>query len=99
MMKFLKSSGKNTIRKPIPTYFYLDWEKKQAMWLGIEDITPEIRASFVFLKKVQWKDMKTKISICTNYKGNPYQVMLSSSYENVSFLKSHLQKCIRRSNH
>ncbi len=101
MEKFLKSTGTGKIKslKPIPTYFYLDWEEKKAVWLRREEITNDTRDSFVFLKKVNWKNMKSDIYICTNYKSDPYHVMINSPYQNVSFLKSHLQKCIRRSNH
>ena len=99
MLKFLKKNKQGIVMKPIPTYFYLDWENKKAVWLRRDQITDSMRESFVFLKKVEWKSLKIKINICTSYKGDPYNVLLDSAYKNVAFLKSHLQKCIRRSNH
>ncbi len=84
---------------PFPKYFHLDWEKKEARWLRRDEFSKKEKKSFLFSKQVNWKDFNSTITVCTNYVKTPYRIYIDNKYRNVSFLKSHLQKCIRRSNH
>lgn len=82
--------------KPFPAYFYLDWEHRTAEWRTADNV-PSKRA---FTTTVKWLDMKkVSIEICTNSGSSSESdgFMLDSIYNNVSYLKSHLQKAIRLS--
>ena len=67
--------------------FYLDWDNKTAHWLNESPSTK-------FKKEVTWKEYKIPVTICTNC--DSYLDVYKSSNKNIPFLKSHLQKCIRR---
>lgn len=95
----LVSDNKN-IRNTRPVCFFLDWDKKCAEWRTIHDLPP--KESLKFSTKIQWTDCnKMDIKICSNYHC-PSKIILRDKkdtvYNNESYLKSHLQKCVRRSN-
>ena len=70
--------------------FYFDFNTMESKWLSRQpkDIT--------FSTIVKWKKMPIKL--CTNLQQNDYKMPLESRYDkkHISFLKSNLQKCIRR---
>lgn len=86
-------------RRPKPICFFLDWETKKAEWRTIH--TLPAKRDIKFSTVIQWKDCKNEIRICSNYH-QPASIVLSEHFEdpytNESYLKSHLQKCVRRSN-
>jgi hypothetical protein len=51
-----------------------------------------------FAAMVKWKDLNMDLVIATDYVGEPYNVDMDNTYHNREYLKSHLQKVIRRSN-
>jgi len=86
-------------KKPYPTYFYLDWNKKKAEWRTIQNSPDQKKLKFT--STVRWKELKNlNINICTNYLESDADftaLEFENQYSNVSYLKSHLQKSIRRS--
>jgi len=83
----------------IPSYFYLNWDKRQAEWRTMDRAPPS--KSLKFRSRVKWKELNNMtVELCANYQ-NPdldEYTYVDNPYINVSFLKSHLQKCVRRSN-
>lgn len=84
-----------------PTCFYLSWTddgptpKYRATWCNYRDID---RSKNKFSVTIKWKDMGMDLVIATDYIGDPYSVDMENTYHNREYLKSHLQKVIRRSN-
>jgi len=78
-----------------PSYFYLDWTRKRAEWRTIYQTPTELE----FKKVLKWKDLKgLNITLCTNYcKTMKRHTYTDNPYTNTSFLKSALQKAVRRS--
>src|SRR3989338_645292 len=93
----IKDEQGNTV-KPYPTFFYLDWKERNAHWLT-EDSKP---SKPTFIAKVKWKQFhEVTVIVCTHHVPDLteyYKDQIRSNYSNVSYLKSHLQKCVRRSN-
>ena len=83
-----------------PTCLYLDWPSCEAVWLTSHEVNLQ---NIKWHTKVNWKELGCDILIATNIAtGNedwkqPYQESLEP-VSTVPFLKSHLQKSIRRSN-
>ncbi len=81
--------------KRIKTIFYLNWvSEPYAVWL--DEIPNE---DINFTTKINWRQEKEKITICGTLKQESYEIPEESYYQNISYLKSHLQKCIRRKLH
>ena len=81
-----------------PTCFYLDWLHKdgpRATWIPLTEVP---KGQTVFSSYVKWKDLRYDVMLATNYQGEHYSVQAENPYKNVSYLKSHLQKVMRRSN-
>ena len=84
-----------------PTCFFLEWNHPsgpQATWLNREDIQKD---KIVFSQYVKWTDLRYDVLLASdtlNASEDQFQVDIENQYRNVSFLKSHLQKVIRRSN-
>lgn len=82
-----------------PSCFYLEWNAEDgpsARWVS----QPE-KSRIAFGTTVKWKDLRYDVYICSDTKNGPedkYQIHTENPYQNVSYLKSHLQKSIRRSN-
>jgi hypothetical protein len=80
---------------------FLDWEADPvAKWLTANEID---RAVIKWSCTVNWKELNCDVLIAVTCPSaaKPYTTDnqdLISSYRNVPYLKSHLQKCIRRSN-
>lgn len=93
------------IPKLTPTIFYIDWN-----WDRPYPVSPAIllkesidisKNYYTFQKYISWRDFKSKLFICGNFPKEqllaPYKFYGNPRIRNKSFLKSHLQKCIRRS--
>lgn len=84
-----------------PNCFYLSWTKNgtmpryEATWCSYRDINKSFNK---FTATVKWKDLNMDIIIASDYVGEPYTVDMDNTYQSKEFLKSHLQKAIRRSN-
>ena len=79
----------------IPSIFYLDWEKRQISWLN--EIPQSERNQEMFTAEIKWKKYNLIITLCTPHTSEHiYQHQPEMTYTNLSYLKSHLQKCIRR---
>jgi hypothetical protein len=84
-----------------PSCFYLSWTKDgptpqyKATWCNWRTID---RSKNKFSTTVKWKDLNLELVIATDYVGTPYSVDMENGYHNKEYLKSHLQKVIRRSN-
>jgi len=86
---------------PLPRYFYLKWDN------FVDNITAEWRNThhtpplkqIDFSSTVKWNDLnKLKVDICANHETHDeLYTYTNNPYTNKSYLKSHLQKCIRRS--
>ena len=99
-MSYFKSYDDDGIEiTPFPVYFYMDWNKKTAEWRSVANKPP--KSKIKFLTKIRWKDIGKDVSInvCSNYLPvSAHKFKLENGYSNVSMLKSHLQKCVRRTN-
>ena len=86
--------------KTHPTVFYLFWRQgtaPRAEWIQSKDMPKEP----AFGASVKWKEMRYDVYLATDYHCAPEEIHRSTTenpYKNTSFLKSHLQKSIRRSN-
>jgi hypothetical protein len=84
-----------------PNCLYLSWTNEgptpqyQATWCSYRTID---LSKNKFSAYVKWKDYNNDIMIATDYVGDPYSVKMTNNYRNKEYLKSHLQKVIRRSN-
>lgn len=84
-----------------PTCLYLSWTdegptpKYHATWCNYRTID---RTKNKFAATVKWKDLNMDLVIATDYTGDPYSIDMENGYHNREYLKSHLQKVIRRSN-
>ena len=95
-------SNKNTKKYEIKRYFYLIWENKyrpnvNAYWTNIkpEKINFIEQISCDYIKKGYY------FYICGYFPDineNSYYLTKEKTYKNVPYLKSHLQKCIRKQN-
>jgi hypothetical protein len=100
LFSLLKSTSTSTSASALvhPTCIFLDWiEGAPAKWLTVgemEGIKPNIKWQTI----VKWKELNSDIIIATNYQSTVNPVDSSSSTGSVPYLKSHLQKSIRRSN-
>jgi hypothetical protein len=90
-------------KKPLfhPNCFFLSWNEDgptpryKATWCSYR--TMDV-SKFKFSSYVKWKDLRSEIMVATDYVDDPYSVDMQNSYNNKQYLKSHLQKVIRRSN-
>lgn len=84
-----------------PSCLYLSWTEQGptpryvATWCNYRDID---RSKNKFAATIKWKDLNMDLVIATDYVGEPYTVDMENIYNNREYLKSHLQKVIRRSN-
>ncbi len=76
----------------IKKIFYLDWSNNIPKVLWLDNIPNNIN----FLTKINWRIQNTHITLCGRINQNSYQLPSENYYQNISYLKSHLQKCIRR---
>ena len=83
--------------EPVPSYFYLDWSTRTASWRSL-DRAPK-QEGLKFSELVKWKQLdNVSINLCSNYHQPCMEyTYMDNPYSNVAFLKSHLQKSIRRS--
>lgn len=81
-----------TIKNKRRTIFYVDWtlENPKGQWLIDRPSKINYEAT------VKWRDMGYYITICGYNEEKEYPLPLEEDYKNVSLLKSHLQKCVRR---
>ena len=77
------------INNGIPTFYYLDWENKICTWQN------EKPSEYNYIKQFKWNKR-----ICTLIGNFPKESIITyeSKYRNIPFLKSHLQKCVRKGN-
>ena len=84
-----------------PSCLYLSWTA--------EGPTPRYRATFCnyreldrsknkFSATIKWKELNMDLVVATDYVGEPYSCDMENIYRSQDYLKSHLQKVIRRSN-
>lgn len=78
-----------------PSCFYLDGYK--ARWIQLKDLP---RETLAFSTAVSWKAMRMEVCIASNVSSatEPYSITLENPCGNKEYLKSHLQKSVRRSN-
>lgn len=76
-----------------PSCFYLDGY--QARWITPKELPA---GAAVWNACVNWKSMRMDVTVCTNVPCNPGKITLENPCSNKDYLKSHLQKAIRRSN-
>ncbi len=83
---------KVTSKHPFKRYFYLDWtqEKPRAKWLATRPNNISFEAN------VKWRDRRRDIVVCGYNLEQLYDPPFEIKYNNISLLKSHLQKCVRR---
>jgi hypothetical protein len=83
-----------------PNCMYLSWTNEgptpqyKATWCSYRNIDLSKNKFAVYVK---WKDFNNEIMIATDYVGEPYSIDMINIYRNKEYLKSHLQKVIRRS--
>jgi hypothetical protein len=98
--RLIKNLNGNTLNLH-PTCFYLSWTdsgptpKYKATWCNYRDID---RSKNKFATTIKWKDMNMDLVLATDYVDEPYSVNMTNIYRSREYLKSHLQKVIRRSN-
>lgn len=84
-----------------PSCLYLSWTPDGpttqyiATWCNYRNID---RSKNKFKASIKWKDFGIDLVIATDYVGEPYSIDMENTYTNKQYLKSHLQKVIRRSN-
>lgn len=86
----------------IKKYFYLDWSKQykpnnNAVFLTA--LTEEQQTTINFREIISWRNIGQQIVLCGNISRHTYpkvKIEDEDYYTNVAFLKSHLQKAIRR---
>ena len=82
-----------TIKNKKKNIFYIDWnhQNPKAIWLIEKPLSTTFEAN------VKWKDVGTQVTICcTDYIEKNTGIPSETNYANISLLKSHLQKCVRR---
>jgi len=80
----------------VPRYFVLDWGAERPR-VYFSNARPEWTAAFK--AAFEWRDQKRSLVLCTNLAPAAEPVLAKEAfYTNVPLLKSHLQKCVRRSN-
>jgi len=80
----------------VPRYFVLDWGAERPR-VYFSNTRPEWTAAFK--AAFEWRDQKRSLLLCTNLVPAAEPVLGKEVfYTNVPLLKSHLQKCVRRSN-
>lgn len=96
--------GIDSIRKNShPKCFYLKWTtdgpsdcpRYVASWVCFDDLD---KSKIVWKESIKWKELGDDIILATDYQSAPYHSLVKNSYSNTAYLKSHLQKCIRRNN-
>ena len=93
------------IPKVTPTMFYIDWNWDRSYPVShavmLKESADISRNYSTFQKYINWKDFKSRLLVCGNFPkeqlSTPYKFYGHPRIMNKSFLKSHLQKCIRRS--
>ena len=84
-----------------PTCLFLDWESNtEAKWITANEVK---RSLIKWSCTVQWKELNCDVLIASTCASEVKPFItdnqeIISAYRNVPYLKSHLQKCIRRSN-
>ena len=101
IFSLLKATSSSAAALVHPTCMFLDWESDtEAKWLTANEIN---RSVIKWSCTVNWKELNCDILIATTFPSasKPYTTDnqdIISAYRSVPYLKSHLQKCIRRSN-
>ena len=106
---FVRKDTEGHVIESMPSVFFLDWRPKdgiiEAKWLH----EPPTDVSITYQTQIEWKN-KTKdnklagftinLNIIAHIDDSSINGIIEPEnfYTNISFLKSHLQKCIRRSN-
>jgi hypothetical protein len=105
-----KNASEGPAILPHPTCLYLDWPNSEAQWLTIDQLQLQLLGQDQDQKQqkqqwkttVQWKELGCDILISTNCPSTQDPKFKFNEgydeYKSVPYLKSHLQKCIRRSN-
>ena len=81
--------------KTHPSCFFLSWPDHVAQWIPISQLD---KSSVQFSCYVKWKELRGEVLVATDYQGKNFTIELDNPYTNKDYLKSHLQKVIRRSN-
>ena len=77
----------------IKKVMYLDWSNRnpaEVKWIN------EIPSECTFKKTILWKDINIEIILCGKIRSGNIFNEVEEKYKNFSYLKSHLQKCIRK---
>ena len=87
----VKDQSGEVIERP-PNIFHMDWSDRKAQWVT------EVPEQTTFKASINWKQIPQKMVVICGYVPGyeSYQLPCEDYYSNVSFLKSHLQKAIRR---
>lgn len=86
-----------------PSCFFLKWtsdgptdaDQYTATWCDYRTLD---KSKCKFTSTIKWKDLSMDLVLATDYVGEPYSVNMENTFTNKEYLKSHLQKVIRRSN-
>jgi hypothetical protein len=95
---FVKKDGEGEKVEPLFSIFFLDGESMKATW------ERQMPKKHTYSVTVKWSSLSEDVTIVTNIgstdsdKFEHFVFPSETIYNNVPYLKSHLQKCIRRSN-
>ena len=102
LFSLLKSTSNVSVH---PTCLFLDWneseaESASAKWLTVSEMDDAHRSAIRWQTIVKWKELNCDIIIATNFPStsNPGIKPFEEGPSSIPYLKSHLQKSIRRSN-
>jgi len=96
---YVQEDRDGDVVEPFFKYFRLDTSTMKAQW--VRDIS-DAKQDITWTQSVKWSGLKDTITLVATCAGvDQTQVFgfpIEEYYSNVPYLKSHLQKCIRRSN-
>jgi len=79
------------VSRGVPSVFYLDWKKRETRWLS------SVPPGDLYKTYIKWNDYRLTVCVCTDRTTeNLHHIQPEITYTNVAYLKSHLQKCVRR---
>ena len=81
-----------TVKNKKRTYFYVDWSKYPYNPVWLTDRPSKVN----YEVEIKWRELGWVITICCYNEDSIYEKPEETQYNNVSLMKSHLQKCIRR---
>lgn len=96
--------NKNVIKQCKPNCFYLDWTQYTAHWILIDELN---QSQVKWSRYIKWQDRdillaanlgSNNLTQTLNQNQNNQTQTQNHTCDNISYLKSHLQKCIRRGN-